>query len=33
MTLYDTGHRSITGTVDDVARWIRQRLVWADYGD
>ncbi len=22
MTLYDTDHCSITGTVDDVARWI-----------
>ena len=28
MTLYDTGHRSITGTVDDVARWITS----ASYG-
>ncbi len=28
MTLFDTGHRSITGTVDDVARWITS----ASYG-
>jgi hypothetical protein len=26
MTLYDTSHRSIPETVDDVAHWIRQLL-------
>jgi hypothetical protein len=33
MILYDTAIVPSPGTVDDVARWIPQRLVWADYGD